>query len=265
MKTVLAFIAFYSLLGCDSEGCHQHRLDNTGPTIRVVRDSDTGFHFQWDAPLEEERVVLAQITSKPKIRNQPHAIIRKDGLILTFQENRMVIHDGASNTIIPINPLIVIPVVPNNFTPRQDSFLTKPRVIHEEDGSKNVVIDGRLLPVVLDEEQEEFCENIIERLRNSESGLLKIADCLPSHRVLIKFDAGAFRSELIKAHSFGFDDWYGVEILKASERARLTLPHRFAHANRFEFESTDAILKEHPFKPYRVGSPSKLRFEQDNR
>ena len=130
---------------------------------------------------------------------------------------------------------------------------------------KTLSLTGNRFRLYRIEELEEFCDNIVAQLRNSRGDILPVADCLPARRFLIKFNAGDFRSGLIKAHSFGFDDWYGIKILKAIERARLTLPHRFAHANLFEFENADALLKEHPFKPYKVESPSILRFEEDKR
>ena len=154
MRTAFAFIAFCALAGCDLVGCHhslkKHLEDKTGPKIRLVKDSDSSFHFQRDAPLEEERVVLAEITRELDMRNEPHVIIRKDGLILTFRDDWAVIHNNDGSTyVIDRSTIIMADVTGVNFAP-PGSVLFKPRVIHEENGSKNVVIDGQSFPVVQD-------------------------------------------------------------------------------------------------------------------
>ncbi len=36
--------------------------DNYSPTVRLVKDTDRSFHFQWDDTLLAERIVLARYT-----------------------------------------------------------------------------------------------------------------------------------------------------------------------------------------------------------
>lgn len=95
-------------------------------------------------------------------------------------------------------------------------------------------------------------------------------------RYLLAFPAGSFRSDQIEVHlglSYGTDA-YAIKILEAAERAELPLP-RYVDYLAYT-KGTDTVsppgqklresvllLKEHPFKPYKVGSPSVLRFEYE--
>ena len=88
----------------------------------------------------------------------------------------------------------------------------------------------------------------------------------PYGRLLIKFDAGQFRSEMLTI-SMAWEPplhWYTIKILEAKERDTLTqFPHEVWKSGAEYFtRDQSVILKEHPFKPYRVGTPSMLRFEK---
>lgn len=92
-------------------------------------------------------------------------------------------------------------------------------------------------------------------------------------RYLLAFPDGSFRSDqmVIWLHH-GTDGPYSIKILEASARAELTLPRYvdyLAYTKNSdsvsppgqELRESVLLLKEHPFKPYKVGSPSVLRFE----
>lgn len=72
---------------------------------------------------------------------------------------------------------------------------------------------------------------------------------------LIYFPEGAFISEPVKDY-FTF-----IEILPASERYKYSLPsYAYGQPGNNVFERR-RILREHPFKPYHVGKPSRLTLE----
>ena len=54
------FFLFFApgILFCVFFGC-----DNT-PRVRLVKDNDRTFHFQWDKPLKEERIILVHETGE---------------------------------------------------------------------------------------------------------------------------------------------------------------------------------------------------------
>lgn len=76
---------------------------------------------------------------------------------------------------------------------------------------------------------------------------------------LHRFNTGQFRSELLVVYDREFTDTQRVtvEILPATERFTLKLPQRVHGGN--------AVLVEHPFKHYDVGTPAKLIFSRENK
>ena len=56
--THLAFIA-----GCSEAGNSDYKvsIESYVPRVRLVKDGARDFHFQWDEPLKEERIILCRI------------------------------------------------------------------------------------------------------------------------------------------------------------------------------------------------------------
>lgn len=89
---------------------------------------------------------------------------------------------------------------------------------------------------------------------------------LNEQNALVVFPVGSFRSNQFRGGSLG--SWgaslISVEILPAEERFNIDLPtdaHRAESDANYESGSGVDILVGHPFKPYDVGDPSKLIFE----
>ena len=96
-------------------------------------------------------------------------------------------------------------------------------------------------------------------------------------RYLLAFPAGSFRSDQMYVDLYprtDATDAYVIKILEASARLELPLP-RYVDYLAYT-KGTDTVsppgheqresvllLKEHPFKPYKVGSPSVLRFKYE--
>ena len=75
---------------------------------------------------------------------------------------------------------------------------------------------------------------------------------------LIYFPSDSFVSKPLRESSL-----VSIKILSSQERAKFSLPTR-VYMNDEWYDYHDSwlrILKEHPFKPYRVGKPSNLTFE----
>ena len=164
----------FTVVGCgdDNGGVATTTGDSESyePEVRLVKDGPHEFHFQWDEPLKEERIILC--------RDE------------TF--NSHVLSD---------NPVY-------HFK------------IDEQGNSVRVQI-----PIST------------TRLR------------------LFYFPAGTFRSRLVR------DYFIFVELLPARERAAFPLPNYAHNATAKYFERDTHLLKEHPFKSYRVGKPSLLTFD----
>ena len=60
LLTLVMFIGFSCSGGRDVCDCGVP--DNYSPTVRLVKDTDRSFHFQWDDTLLAERIVLARYT-----------------------------------------------------------------------------------------------------------------------------------------------------------------------------------------------------------
>ena len=61
LKHKLAYISvclLFAVFGCDN-----------APRVRLVKDNDTTFHFQWDKPLKEEQIVLVRYSGVEVIHN----------------------------------------------------------------------------------------------------------------------------------------------------------------------------------------------------
>lgn len=73
------------------------------------------------------------------------------------------------------------------------------------------------------------------------------------------FNPGQFRSELLVVYDREFKDTQrvAVEILPATDRLTLKLPYQVHGGN--------TVLVEHPFKPYKVGTTSKLIFTRKDK
>ena len=66
MKNVACLFPLMMFIGFSCGGvrdvCDCGVPDNYSPTVRLVKDTDRSFHFQWDDNLLEERIVLARYT-----------------------------------------------------------------------------------------------------------------------------------------------------------------------------------------------------------
>ena len=60
LLTLVMFIGFSC--GGGRDVCDCGVPDNYSPTVRLVKDTDRSFHFQWDDTLLAERIVLARYT-----------------------------------------------------------------------------------------------------------------------------------------------------------------------------------------------------------
>ncbi len=161
-------ILMFGVLGCDTDdvGDDVGVGDSYVPRVQLVKDGPNEFHFQWDEPLKEERIILCLV---------------EEFLAIT--------------TTSPV----IIGYKPTGF---------------------------------------------------------------PFQR-LVYFPEGSFISESIK-HQPVF-----IEILPASERYKFPLPakvfeqpgwgHKISY--NIDYDEQRRILEEHPFKPYRVGKPSRITFE----
>ena len=150
-------ILMFGVVGCDTDDVGVG--DSYVPRVRLVKDGPNEFHFQWDEPLKEERIILCLV---------------EEFLAIT--------------TTSPV----IIGYKPTGF---------------------------------------------------------------PFQR-LVYFPEGSFISESIK-HQPVF-----IEILPASERYKYPLPSYAFEQPGNNREARRRILKEHPFKPYRVGKPPRLTFEK---
>ena len=65
MREFISFLIVVSVVVC--LGCYTENVDNYNgdssyvPSVRLVRDGDFEYHFQWDEPLKEDRIVLIRV------------------------------------------------------------------------------------------------------------------------------------------------------------------------------------------------------------
>lgn len=66
MRNITCFLTLIIFIGFGCGGvrdvCDCGVPDNYNPTVRLIKDTDRSFHFQWDSTLLEERIVLARFT-----------------------------------------------------------------------------------------------------------------------------------------------------------------------------------------------------------
>lgn len=70
--TLIATILLFAILGCDDGTSGVETATGISlayePTIRLVKDGASEYHFQWDEPLKEGRIIIAQYQSYNWIR-----------------------------------------------------------------------------------------------------------------------------------------------------------------------------------------------------
>ena len=67
---VLLSILVFCFFSCGSPRDADDRVsnaDSSAPRVRLVKDTESMFHFQWNEPLKEERIILVRIRHLSKI------------------------------------------------------------------------------------------------------------------------------------------------------------------------------------------------------
>ena len=176
-RNIFVLTVVFISLGCnDSTTITTSRNGSNTPHVRLVKDDPREFHFQWDAPLKEERIILISVRE-----------------------------------------------MKGEQVPLADSDLVEIRSVPSSE----------------------------------------------TEEALVHFQTGSFISKPIRFYAPpSWPSLAFIAILPSSERDKFSLPtHAFLDL-RWAWqtpdkgmERTQRILKEHPFKPYRLGKPSQIIFE----